>query len=511
MPSKSKTETVAVIDIASNELRLKVAEKGKNDVRYLESLHYPLSLGRDTFNTGKISFDKVDKVCDIIKNFLVVAKGYGINNIKAIATTAVREATNSAYILDQIKIKTGVDVRVMDDSDEKIYIYKLVARLCSEEQKQSGLMVHIGSGNIGISVFEDGYIPFMENIKLGTLRINEIFDGVQDHVSEFHAVVEDYIRSFTDMLQNEVPSDIKNFIVSGSDSEVIAKLCKASRSGDFYKFNKENLLKLYEDIKHKSIEKISDEYDITYDKAEVLMPAMCIYISLIEHTKSGHVLAPNSFLIDAYIYEQLFPEEFGKINKEFNKNTIRSAQLAARKYNAIVSHSDCVTSFAKSIFEKMKKIHGLSGREKILLEVACILHDIGKFIGVKSHYRHSYYIVKNLEIVGLNSEEITIVACICLYHSRLVPSINDEVYRSLSPQNRVLVSKLAAILRLADALDRGHYQKFKDIDIKTDNDELVITIETDKNSDLESWSFKEKSVFFEDVFGIKAVLKKKRG
>ncbi len=505
---------VAVIDIASNELRLKIAQKKKKNLEYLESLNYPLSLGRDTFNKGKISFDKIDKACDIIKNFLTVAKEYGVSSVKAVATTAVREATNSDYILDQIKIKTGTEVQVLDDSEEKFYIYKLISHLCPQEQKQSALMVHIGSGNIGISVLEDGTIPYMESIKLGTLRITELFDSMHEYSTEFYLVVEEYINSFINMLHGVLPEGMKNFIVSGSEMQMIANLCKAKQDGVFYYFSREAFLALYDEIKYKSVEKIAVDYNLSEDKAEMLLPALCIYNSLLRFTQSDRFVAPNICLVDACIYEHLYSEDFAKIHKEFHKNTIKSAQLFAKKFNVVTGHHTHVAHFAKTIFDKMKKIHGLAQREKLLLEVSCILHDIGKFVNSKSHYTHSYYLVKNLEIVGLNTEEINIVAGICLYHSRLTPSMPsnapDEYYLSLSPRNRVLVSKLSAILRLADSLDRGNFQKFNEIEIKVDEDELVITIALDKNTELEQWSFKEKSLFFEEVFGIKAVLKKKQ-
>ena len=114
-------KSTAVIEIASNELRLKVAEKKGEGVKIIDALSYPLSLGRDTFHYGKISFESICKTADIINGFLQVTKEYGVDDIATIATTAVREATNKEYVLDQIKIKTGLDITVADDSQEKNY------------------------------------------------------------------------------------------------------------------------------------------------------------------------------------------------------------------------------------------------------------------------------------------------------------------------------------------------------------------------------------------------------
>jgi exopolyphosphatase/guanosine-5'-triphosphate,3'-diphosphate pyrophosphatase len=167
-------------------------------------------------------------------------------------------------------------------------------------------------------------------------------------------------------------------------------------------------------------------------------------------------------------------------------------------------------NFAIKIFDKMKKIHGMGQREKLLLQLGAILHDIGKFINLSNHHRHSYDIVAGSDIVGLNQLEVEIVANLTLYHSTVLPSLSDGIYGKFDLYNRVLVSKLTAILRLADALDRSHTQKFKEIDVLTTDGELLITITTDKNTDLEQWSFKEMGRFFEEVFGIKAVIRKKK-
>jgi exopolyphosphatase/guanosine-5'-triphosphate,3'-diphosphate pyrophosphatase len=206
----------------------------------------------------------------------------------------------------------------------------------------------------------------------------------------------------------------------------------------------------------------------------------------------------------------LASDSFADINKDFGKSAVLSARALARKYNAREAHYLAVEHFALKIFDKMKKLHGMGPREKLLLQLAAILHDTGKFINLSHHYRHSYAIIKGSDIVDLNVMETEIVANLALYHSQKIPSNADENYRRLDLYKRVLISKLSAILRLAVALDRSHTQKFSDIDVKITDSELLVTVMTDKNTDLEQWSFKEKSRFFEEVFGIKATIRKKK-
>ena len=510
MPKKGKNKIVGVIEISSRELRLKIAQTSKGKYKLLDSLVYPLSLGHDTFSTGKISFDKVDKACDIIKNFLHVTKEYGAEEVKAVATTALREATNREYILDQIKIKTGLAISVLGDYEEKRYIKRIMFSTTDKTYLKSALMVYMGSGNIGISLLQDGKIPYIENIKVGSLRIHEIFEDIQDHSTEFFTVVEEYLDSLTKTMQSQIPTNVKYFITSGHEISLIAALCGSERVDNALFISKEKFLELYEDVKFKSADKIVQDYKIPLEQAQILFSAMCIYNNLLKFTKSDTIIAPVVLLSDAIILQMLYPETAERYTAAFDKNTVIQGRILAKRFDAIESHIDKAEKFSLKIFDKLKKIHGLGERERLLLQMAAILHDIGKFINMKDHHKHSYNIIHGLDIAGFTSIETEIVANIALYHSRLTPSKEHDNFSKLSTKDRVTVSKLCSILRIADSLDRMTVEKFKDIDIKLIEDELVITVTTDQNMDLELFSFNEKRLFFEEVFGIKGVLKKKK-
>jgi exopolyphosphatase/guanosine-5'-triphosphate,3'-diphosphate pyrophosphatase len=512
--NKKSIDVIAVIDIGSDALRLKIAEDRHQMVHVLEYLEYPLRLGSDTYTKGKISFEKVDKICEIIKNFLFVAASYDIKVIRAVATTAVREASNKDYIIDQVKIKTGVSVDIMDDSEEKLYIYKEICKkllLHWRLQNEPALLVYIGSGSLGISIYKGGNIIFTQNIQMGSLRLSELLGTVQEQSEKFYIVVEQYVKSFTSIAKKIFPmEDISHFIATGREIEIISNFCKSERQGEFVSIPKDTFVGLYEMIKHKTPTQLMDLYKISEEKAEVLLPSMSIYETLLSFTSAQEIMAPQVFLSDALLSDMLYEEQAVEWNKVFAKNTILSAKNIAARYQYDAKHAQMVENHALKIFDKMKKIHGLGSREKLLLQTAAVLHDIGKYINSKNHYRHSYEIIRASDILGLSEEEIEIVANIAKYHSGILPKLEQASYRHLSPKERVLVSKLSAILRIADALDRSHLQKFEEIEVKLKEDKLQITVETYKDTMLEEWCFGYKSEFFEEVFGLKAYMKKKK-
>lgn len=514
MAKKNKNPTIAaVIDIGSNALRLKIAEYKNGEIQVLDYLRYPLSLGRDTFSIGKITFKTIDKACEIIQGFLNIISEYGIEEIRAVATSAVREAQNREYIVDQIKVKTGLSVTVLDDAEEKVYIYKNMCRNIEKHEKfnSQGPMVYIGSGSLAITIYDKGAITFTQTINVGSLKVSEILGQVQDKTEKFYLVVEEYLNTFTDTLKNIVPvTDSKYFFASGREMEMIANLCDAEIDADFWYISKKKFEELYDIIKLKTPDQLMDLYDIREEKAEVLLTSMAIYNEFLRFTKAEIITAPALFLTDALLYEMLCSKESDKWDDVFNKSTVLSARNLAIRYQLLGKHEINVERYSLKIFDKMKKIHGLGYKARLYLQIAAILHDIGKFINLKYHYENSYNIIRNSDIFGLNSTETEIVASIARYHSTITPTMEHYSYNRLKASQRVLIGKLTAILRIADALDRGHEQKFEDIDIKINQSQLIISFTTYKDTVMEEWSFERKSEFFEDVYGMTACINKKK-
>ena len=539
-----KPPLAAVIDIGSGAVRMQIAQVVRDAaapeaMHYLENVSYPLSLGRDTFTTGKISFDKVDKACALIKNFLHLAKGYGVRagNVRTVASTAIREAGNINYILDQIKIKTGVDVHVMDDLEEKRYIYKLLAHYSEDLLKKSAVIVYIGTGSIGVNLITDGKMPRTWNIRVGSLRMSELFGDLQDYTREFYRLMEEYLAGFTYKLSDELPAGIKHFIVTGQDTDTIVALqaatpaLQAATSGTYgegllsrleagsdvvasqwaafdapvFDFPRKDFEAFYEKIKRKTPDRISADYNIDAEKAESILPAACIFHNLLACTDARAITASRMLPSDAVLFETLHPKRFAAIDKRFDQGTQLSAKELAKRHRANIPHGELVQSFAAMIFARLRKLHGLGKRDELLLDVAAYLHDIGESVNTLDHHKISHELIRRSDIVGLTQAEQEIVALICRNHTG-APRLSN----SLPPEATVRISKLAAMLRLADAMDRSHTQKSARAEARFSENTLLITLFSEKSMALEQWAFRDKARFFEEVFGIKAELRVKK-
>lgn len=500
----------AAIDIGSSSVLMEIAEKKKSGVKCLEFLQSPLYLGHDTFSIGKISFEKIELLCSILNSYIKIASQYGITTIETVATTAFREAENKEYIIDLVRLRTGITVRVLDDPEEKTIIYREMLRR-DEGSWKNTVISYVGTGSLGIAVMEKGLIKFTQNIRIGSLKLSEILEPVEGYTKKFHIIIEQYISTYTDVLKNLLSLNRKTeFVASGKDIDLIAELLDAVIEDNFFNITKKDYMDFYDSIKTLTPKQISDMFNLPPDRAEILLPSAAVFKILMEFSKSDTLTGCTINMCDALVYKKLYPNKFDKVNSRFEKSILNSALFAARRFRYDRNHIAAVFDYSTAIFDSIKEVHGLNEREKLLLQIACILHDCGKFINLREHYNHSYDLVKKLDLPGINTHERIIIANVSKYHSELVPRAEHENYMQLNSKDRVLVAKLSAIIRLGDALDKSHKQKFTEIETVFSENSLIIKAPAGGEAALEEWAFRQKAEFFNDVFGIHAKLQVER-
>lgn len=506
-----KSKTVGVIDVASNELRLKIAQVSESGLKVIDSARKPLNLGRDTFRNGKISFESVEKAAVIIIGFKQILKEYNVKEVRAIATTAIREAENRDYVLDQIYCKTGIKLEIIDDNEEKLYINRIVLENISEQYMTSSLVVHIGSGSISIITVENSIVTNNQTMRIGALRVSELFEDYAHDTDKYFMVIREYLKSFVESVDFTFKKNLSNIIISGNEVDLIGKLCGANETKNVMTIIKEDFALLYKNVRDKTPEYIAEKYNISFEKAEIFLTAIITCNRLFKYTKATKILSPSLTLSDAIIYEMCFYKGRNDFLKFYDESAVYFARETARRFSTNdYPTNDIVENFAVLLFNKLKKIHNLNPRDCLLLRIAAIMRNTGTFINTKLHYIHSYNIIKGSDIPGIMERDKLIAANVAKFHSSITPSLSDSDYAELTPEERNRVSKLTAILRIADSLDRSHSGKFTNIDVRIYNNVLTITAETIKNIELEMWAFRAKSKFFEEVFGIKAVLKQRR-
>ncbi|WP_094548477.1 HD domain-containing protein [Petroclostridium xylanilyticum] len=516
MSRKNKSEIIAGIDVGSHALRMKIAEVWENgEIKTLEMLRHPIFLGRDTFAMGKVSFETVDETCEILKGFKRLMTDYHIKTYRAVATSAVREAQNKDYIVDQIKLKTGLDIDVISNSEERFLTYKSLREKIPNyrEIRNAGTMIlDIGSGSIQVSTYNHKSLVFSQNIKLGSLRIREILASIEGRTLNFPKILEEYIVSNIDRLKVFQPQDTyKNFIALSGEIRIISKLCNKTDDHEKLRFIKrEDFETVYKELMYKSAHSLIKDYGVPHESADILLPSMMIFKMFLDMTEAKGMYAPQISLADGIISDIIDRNFDTQRQEDFVEDIISAAGFLARRYRYDQPHAQDVEQKSLALFDALYKLHGLGGRERLLLQLAAILHDIGKYINFNEHYIHSYEIIMASDLIGISKEELEIIANVARYHSREVPGYSHENFRKLDEKNRVIVAKLVAIIRLADALDRSHKQKIRGMKINLEEKEVIIKVETVEDALLEEWTFETKAEFFQEVFGVTPILKIKR-
>lgn len=505
MNKKKNNKIAAVIDIGSNMLKMRISQLKRGEIVDIDRLEYPLCLGHEIFSDGKISFESLRELSNILRGYSGIMAEYGVGQCKVVATTAFREAKNRTYVVDQLKIQNDMTVQVLEDDQEKTLIYSEILNSVKNMEDKKGknaLISYIGAGTIGFSVYDGKRMTFSQNIPMGALKLHDMLGSIQNLTDDFYTVIEEYLDTLIGHIS--IPfnnGNVSNLILNGNEIQLIAKICSVEPHNGRYIIPAKMISDLFAQIRTKSQEKISMQFGINEETAELLYSALAIYIRLIGFTTSDEILSPEIELWDALIRHMLIPKSSDDYLEHVRVNAISCAQAIALTYNCNQKHADNIRKSACTIFDKMKGAHGLDHRKRLLLELAAILHDCGHYVTAKQHLLSTFDLIKDIDIYGMTEEEMLITAYVSRYNEYDVPNFEDVEFMHLNDKRRLVVSKLVAIFRLANALDKAQKQKLSDFKVRLENDKLLITAQSNDNVYLERWAFEQCAPFFKEVFG----------
>jgi exopolyphosphatase/guanosine-5'-triphosphate,3'-diphosphate pyrophosphatase len=260
-----------------------------------------------------------------------------------------------------------------------------------------------------------------------------------------------------------------------------------------------------EKTQHYSIEEIVQKLQVPFADAEGFVPGMLVYKLFLERTSAAQVVVPFVSIREGLLIDMTLGVD-PKLQDEFFSQVIASAVNLGRKYHYDEVHNRHVAALCMVIFDALVQEHGMNHRERMMLEVAATLHDVGMFIKGSGHQKHGQYIVANSEIFGLHKEELDIIANVIRYHRGDLPSSTDIDYIALQREERILVLKMTSILRVADALDRGHSQHVRNMTVEKKSEAVIFHSQENFDLSLERMGLEEKSDLFQDVFGYRVIL-----
>lgn len=504
----------AAIAIGSFELELGIYEiSAKTGIHQVDHVKHMISLGKDTYQSGKISYRLVDEMCQVLEEFGRIMKGYQVEDYRAYATSALREAKNNQIILDQIFVRTGIRVRIISNSERRFLSYKAIATREAEFEKiiQKGTaIVDVGFGSMQLSLFDKSALISTQNMSLGTLKIRDMYSHLQIQANMRHTLigelVDNELISFRKLYLKD--RDIRHIIGVGESILYLFRPKDGSRIRE--RIRAEEFKAFCEYLVTLPVHQIEDEFGVNADYAALLIPSAIIFKQILEKTGAEMLWIPGIHLCDGMAAE--YGEEIKQIRftHSFENDILASARNIAKRYRCHISHVQSVEQHALRLFDGMKRYHGLGNRERLLLQIATILHDCGKFISMNHPGQSAYHIIMATEIIGLSHREREMVANVVRYNGDEFDYNQMRLEDGQSDSTSVFLAKLTAMLRLANAMDRSHAQKLEDCRIHVKDGELIIGTGYEGDLTLEAIAINHRGDFFEEIFGIRPILKQKR-
>ena len=508
-------KTFAAIDVGSFELTMKIFDlSGKNTMREIDCIRQRIDLGSDTYAHGKISNEKIDDLCHTLKEFAQIMESYKVTAYKAYGTSAIRETENTLILQDQIEQRTGIRVETLSNSEQRFLDYKSIAskgetfRRIIEEKTA---ILDIGGGSIQISLFDKDALVTTQNIRMGSLRIRERLAGIQSETEHYEEMVEELIWNEVSSFKKMYLKDrkIENIMLIGdvfTDSvyqNIEEKTTKI--------ISRENFNTWYEKIIRQSPMELAVKLGIPLENASLMYPSAVIYKCLIDMMGAEHIWIPGVHMTRGIAYEYAEQMKLLKGGHNFENDILMAAKNIGKRYAVNRPHVQNLEMTALAMFDATKKMHGMKERERLLLRMAVMLHDVGKYISLNNVADSSYNIIMSNEIIGLSHIEREMVALIAKYNTAVLPSYDELVMESsLSAEQYLTVSELTAIVRLANALDRSHLQKIQSIRAVLKERELHLSLMVGRDFTLEQGLCQDKLDFFNEVFSIQPIIKMKR-
>ncbi len=516
-PRSAAPKPVAVIDIGTTSIRMAIAEiDADGEVRGLETLQQAVNLGKDTFTTGRIGKTTIEDCVQVLRSYRQMLTEYQIvspEQIRVIATSAVREAANRLAFVDRIYIATGLQIEPIDEAEEtRITYLGILPYLRSEPALQTGktIVVEVGGGSTELLVVHDRNVLYSNSYRLGSLRLRETLEAYNAPEGKVREFMKSQIeRTVDQILEHVTPDDSSDMIALGGDMRFATyNLIPDWNPKQLARVPLAALEKFTDRILALSEDQLVRKYALSYPDADTVGPALLTYVQLARAFKLKAVLVTNTNLRDGLLKGMASDAVW---TEEFSNQIIRSGVELGRKFHFDEPHARQVAETARQLFEQLRSQHQLDHRYAVILYISALLHEIGLYIGFASHHKHTMYLIRNSELFGLGRKEVLLAAIVARYYRRAMPQPSHEGYANLERDERVAVSKLAAMLRIAVALNDSRSQRINNIRCEMKGNRMVISVPNVQDVSLEQLALRQNSAMFEEVFGLQVQLRALRG
>jgi len=455
---------IAAIDAGSNAVRLSVARAySALDIEPVHAERYPLRLGESVFVRPRFSEDIFKKGAKAFRHFREVMDEFGVTRYRAVATSATREARNRKAFVRRVRQKSGILLEVISAGEEsRLGREAVIAALGPETPPRC--IADLGGGSLEISVLRDHTVEQGAQLPVGTVRLMTTLD-LRGVVRPAEAEqVRRYVRALLESKLSPRPNLGEGIAVAlGGNAETLASIAPGPRQHGLQTMELPLLRERLPDILSRDVRERMKAYAVRRDRADVMGVAAITFLTLGRYLNLRTFALPGVGVREGLLQE-IAREAFSRKEPHRYDATARQLLVGARSFARRLGyeqqHAEHVRELSIQLFDQLQAVHHMPAHSRVLLEAGALLHDTGHMISHRGHHKHGEYLALNGDIVGLDGRDRAIAAALVRYHNRKSePAGHHPAYSALEDADKPVARRLAAILRIAEALDHSHRQR----------------------------------------------------
>ena len=497
------------IYIGTFEISMKIYEIARGGAaRNIDTKKKNTAVFHDIYRNHELSPETVETIIETLSDMQETLKLYKVTAYRVYGSYSLDSAKNILFVIDQIRLRLGLTVELMSNSEQRFTTYQVFANLPRTHfdtlTKKSAIMLDVGGYSMQLTLFENGTITTTQHILLGAADIREYakrLSAKADYREQIYEMLQKELEAFANMYLTDVSPEYL-IILNDNASEAVEKYIGpmtdgAYRTADYVK----GLGRLLKDNLYSIQTNISEDPG----RDSFYLPILFLLNAISTILPSKYVCFPGLDVNDGIVYDMAVHDRMMKMTHSSEADVISAARFIARRYGSYEPHLNVLDALGTDIIDTMKKTSGLSDRDRLIYRVAAILHDCGKYVSLSNSGENSYRIIVSSEILGLTHKEREMAAYVALFNRKDVLPY-EELANEFTIEEYVRIVKILAVLRVTNALDRSHKQKFKKVKMAIKDSRLVISIAAEDSISLEKSLFESKADFFERTFSIRPVI-----
>ena len=472
--------------------------------RILASDREVTRLGESVFRNGSVSEEAIQSTCAVLTRMADLYRKLEVVGVRVVATSAIRDARNQQAFVERASLAVGAPVEIISGREEARLIF-LGVESNWPQNGRNVLIIDIGGGSAEIIAAENGQLLESFSKPVGAVRLKENFLRMDPPAPQQLHQMHEYIRQkFEGAVHRLGPGKWDRAVAtSATAAAVVGAIARVPRSQrdtmDRLRVSTPQVRKLYEKLSDSSLAARRRVTGIGPRRAEIIVPGLAVLLEFLQRFQLPGIYYSRAGVRDGIIAD-LAARNVGAELSRLSRDQRREVESMGRRYGVALDHARKVAEIANLLFTALEPLHELPHGTGKLLEAAAYLHDVGHFVSDISHHKHSWYVVANSDLAGFTERERMLVAALCRYHRRSLPSPEHAAFQALSAEEKRTMMLLFPILRLADNLDRSHDQRIRGVECRLRNGQVWLEVRAQGDIDLEQWAAERAATAFEQVY-----------